>query len=342
MLDRTLYIDRTGAFFFDRLRCLRNDYAKNECTLCQEACAHEAFVFEQGKLRLSSACVGCGACMGSCPSKALFLYGFSLEKAKQMLFKEEKVVLTCKEGMPCLGAVSADEWSALLLEGRSFACELFACDTCEHNKNKQMKQTILNRTDEANAFAQALGLTERITCVDEPKSAKPNRRALWERFLTPLDPEALKIAPLPLFQLKTGLKRRAFEPRLLSRSFSFFHPKHIDSRCDNCQECVQFCPMSALSCNNERTKILFQVGKCIGCGICEDICTQKAISASTKSVDIVDVALEKANVLIAHDMQVCTTCKCAFSYKGGEKICERCASFEEEHAEIFLLASQSL
>lgn len=342
MLDRTLYIDRTGAFFFDRLQCLRNEYAKNECTLCQDVCAHEAFSFEQEKLRLNALCVGCGACMGACPSKALFLYGFSFEKLKQMLSNPNEITFTCKEGMPCLGAISTDEWCALLLEGRSFSCELFACEGCEHNSTQQMKHVIWNRIQEANAFAQALGLMERITCVEQPKSAPSNRRAVWERFLTPFNPEAIKMAPVPLLPFKQALKRRDEQNQVLLRPLSFLHPKQISPKCDNCQECVQFCPTKALSCTTDQTKILFQVGKCIGCGICEDICHHKAITTSNEEVNTLDVAWDRAHVLIEHDLQTCLTCKCAFSYKGGDKVCERCASFENEHAEMFLLASQSL
>lgn len=342
MLDRTLYIDKTGAFFFDRLECLRNEYAKNECTLCQEACAHEAFSFEQGKLRLNALCVGCGACMGSCPTKALFLYGFSFDKLKQMLVNAHETVFTCKEGMPCLGALSTDEWSALLLEGRSFSCDLLACHACEHTKNGHMKSVIWSRIQEANLFAQALGLDERITCLEEPKSTMSSRRALWERFSTPLRPEALKKAPLPLSHFKDALKHRDEHDQMRLVSCSFLYPKQIDARCDNCQECVQFCPTQALSYNNDQTKILFQVGKCIGCGICEAICSQKAIETCDEGVSMLDVGWDRAHVLIEHDLQMCTTCKCAFSYKGGEKICGRCASFEKEHADMFVLASQSL
>jgi Pyruvate/2-oxoacid:ferredoxin oxidoreductase delta subunit len=340
MLDRTLYIDRVGAFALDRLSCLRNEYAKNECTLCQEACAHEAFVFEQGKLRLSSVCVGCGACMGSCPAKALHLYGFGLEKIQQILSKEGEVVLTCKEGMPCLGALSVDEWSALLLEGKSFSCELSSCDACEHNKDGRMRQRIEDQILEANALAQALGLSQRIASTEQKQANSLGRRAFFERFLAPVN-LSVPMPPAPLQHLKQALKRQSVQEHTLPRSFSFLHQKQIDTRCDNCQECVQFCPTKALSYNNDQTKILFQVGKCIGCGICEDICHHKAIAPSERGVDIVEVAFDKARVLIEHDLQVCTTCKCAFSYKGGEKVCERCASFEKEHAEMFMMASQS-
>lgn len=52
---------------------------------------------KRGKLRLSpSACTQCGACIGVCPTNALFLYGFSLEKATALV-KSGETVFSCKD-----------------------------------------------------------------------------------------------------------------------------------------------------------------------------------------------------------------------------------------------------
>ncbi len=340
MLDRTLYLDRVGAFVLDRLACLRNDYAKNECTLCQDVCAHHAFVFEQGKLRLTSLCVACGACMGSCPSKAFSLYGFAVDNTKHLLLKEGESVFTCKEHLPCLGALSVDAWSALLLDASNgFTCNLFECATCAHNHEDSVYHAIVKRLDEANRFVQALGLPQRIRTIKQAL-ATPSRRVFFERLLK-LKAQDYTAPTTPLFSLKQTLKQRLDATKIVSEAFSFIHVKRISKACDNCKECVQFCPTNALSYHQDQTKILFQMGKCIGCGICEDICHKEAISSVETSYDIVAFAYDKAEVLIAHDLRVCQTCKCAFSYKGREMICERCGCFEKEHAEMFLLASQS-
>ncbi len=67
------YVDRSGLFTYDRLSCLRNEYAFNECSKCIEICPKDAFVFVRKKLRLDSdKCNSCAACIGSCPSDSLF------------------------------------------------------------------------------------------------------------------------------------------------------------------------------------------------------------------------------------------------------------------------------
>lgn len=338
MLDKTLYIDRVGAFALDRLACLRNEYANNDCQECLKQCSENAFVFKEGKLRLSAVCTQCGACMGACPTKALSLYGFSMQKALECVKKEGDVVLTCQGEMPCLGALSVDEWCALLLEGKSFSCNLAECATCEHNPKGVVEQVIRERIDEANHFVATLHKSERIDFAAKKPQAY-SRRAFFERFVTPSQtvpsfPEA------PLTHLKRALKT-ALSQSFRVGTFSFLHSKEIAQTCDNCKECAQFCPTHALSYNTEESDILFQMGKCVGCGICEAICHKGAIKSVKKEVDLINFAYDRAEVLIHHDLQVCLTCKCAFSYKGGEKVCERCSCFEKEHAEMFLLASQS-
>ncbi|KFL34279.1 MULTISPECIES: 4Fe-4S binding protein [unclassified Sulfurospirillum] len=338
MLDRTLYIDRVGAFSLDRLSCLRNEYANNACTLCQKACAHEAFVFRQGKLHLSPVCTQCGACMGACPSKALSLYGFSMQKALDFVKKESSPLFTCKGEMPCLGAFSVDEWCALLLEGKNVTCSLLECATCEHNRGGVVEQRIRACIDEANDFVATLHKHERIRFATEV-SEKRSRRAFFERFIAPTKCVAC-LPEAPLLHLKKALKH-TLPSHHEANSFTFLHSKEISQTCDNCKECVQFCPTGALSYNTDQTQLLFQMGKCIGCGICEAICKKEAIKSITKEVDLVDFAYDRAEILMRHDLQVCLTCKCAFSYKGGEKVCERCSTFEKEHVQMFMLASQS-
>jgi len=339
MLDRTLYVDRVGAFMFDRLACLRNEYAKNACTLCQEQCAQNAFVFEEGKMRLSpQACTQCGACIGVCPTHALSLYGFSVQKA-QSLIESGVALFTCKASLPCLGALSVGGWISLLLEGKqTISCHLGACASCDVNAGGIVKERIRHSIDEANTFVKALGYEVCLEVDENEQATQPSRRAFFNRFIAPSKP-TLTEPEAALLGLKKALKASLQTSRVMHAPYSFIHAKQIANTCDNCKECVQFCPTNALSYNADQTKILFQMGKCIGCGICEDICKKQAMTSTPESYDIIHFAYDRAEILIEHDLHVCLTCKCAFSYKGGKNECDRCRSFEAEHADMFTLAS---
>lgn len=350
-MDKTYYIDRVGLVHFDRLSCLRNEYAPNDCTHCLDICPSKGFEFKQGKLRLNPVtCTQCGACLGSCPTGALSLYSFDVGKLEQRIAKEGESILTCKENLPCLGAFCASDWISVLLKAhKSFTCKLSFCHECSLNTESKLSHFIERSIDEANRFVAILGENLHISKAYEPEIQSDSRRAFLTRFVPSPEKENTAfplIAPLStpsLERMKKVLKAYVPEMKntIIEEDFSFIHHKSIEQQsCTNCKECVQFCPTHALSYNSDSTKILFQIGKCIDCGICEDICKPHSISKAQKPVDLVAFAFDKAHVLIEHDLQVCLTCKCAFSYKGGAKICDRCGSFEKEHADIFTLASE--
>ena len=350
-MDKTYYIDRVGLVHFDRLSCLRNEYAPNDCTQCIDICPSKGFEFKQGKLRLNAAtCTQCGACLGSCPTGALSLYAFDVDKLEQRITKESESILTCKENLPCLGAFCASDWISLLLKThKSFTCKLSFCQECPINTQGKLSKFIERSIDEANRFVAILGENQQINKTFDVETHTDARRAFLSRWSAKTEKENVTMPLIvPLFTLSLERMKKALKPYLMEmkntiieEDFSFIHSKIIEHQtCTNCKECVQFCPTHALSYNGDGTKILFQMGKCIDCGICEDICKPRAISKTQKPVDLVALSFDKAYVLVEHDLQVCLTCKCAFSYKGGAKICERCGSFEKEHADMFTLASE--
>lgn len=236
-------------------------------------------------------------------------------------------------------AFGVDDWVSLLLQGqKNFTCKLSPCANCEINKDAYISSVIEKRLDEANGIVESFGVY-RILKDFERVEKTASRRAFFSKFI-PSAKETTR-EQKSLERMKQAIK--PYLPQMpqtkIATPFSLIYQKIIHQSCTNCKECVQFCPTHALSYNGDGTKILLQMGKCIGCGICEEICKPNAIKSIIAPFDWVDFAYDRAKILIEHDLQVCLTCKCAFSYKGGQKVCERCATFEKEHAEMFTLAS---
>jgi len=50
----------------------------------------------------------------------------------------------------------------------------------------------------------------------------------------------------------------------------------LDERCAKCYKCIEACPYSAISIN-ENGLIQVDIISCRGCGICESLCPSKAI-----------------------------------------------------------------
>jgi len=74
---------------------------------------------------------------------------------------------------------------------------------------------------------------------------------------------------------------------------SIFFNKDIDaSLCDNCGDCVQYCPTHALQYNEHKNRIFFTSGKCIGCDLCNQVCQCNAIVKNTH-VDLIEFAFDR-------------------------------------------------
>jgi len=68
------------------------------------------------------------------------------------------------------------------------------------------------------------------------------------------------------------------------RPIEFYHSNYyskIDSgRCEACEQCVEICPMEALSIENDYSSV--DLDRCIGCGVCISTCPNNAIELKKK------------------------------------------------------------
>ena len=337
-METTEYTQSAGIFHYDGLSCLRNAYAHNSCSACLDICAFEAFSIQRKKLKLDPAlCTACGGCVGVCPTNSLYLLADTLEKYAKKLLDEQEAELTCTGGNSCLARFSSQDLISLSLQTqKSFTCNLSLCENCEINKENKLLEFIQTSIGEANLLLSSMGENQ-IDTTYENKEAKVSRRAFFKSLVNPTTQEKF-VHRSDTF--KTLLKENLKEDVFIDEKVSFIHFKKIEDSCTNCGECIEFCPTKALSFSSDKTKILFQNGKCIGCGICEDICKSDSIKETQKRVNLVEFAYNKAEVLITHDIRICKLCKCAFSYKEGEVLCQRCKTFELEHKGIFTLACE--
>lgn len=338
-------------YYLDGFKCLRGDYAKNECSLCLEICPQEAIGFERKKLTLfHDRCINCAVCMGICPTQALSSETFDPDKFCHQFVGDEETLLSCKSNLPCLAALSSEHYIALSLESsKRPVCDMAHCDGCELNPEGKTKQAIVSIIEEANRFL--------CQCGKEPLDLKTDAQETEERrgFLKRIMKQAAHIAheedmsfhaehikevPLKRTRLQRILKEKtpdSPENDTLG-PFSFVASKAIDAMaCTNCQDCAQFCPTGALSVTGDNRGIFFQVGKCIRCGICHDVCKPDAIR-DTETFSLVDFAFGRMQLLVEHTLVACIECRVTFPYKGGEKVCDRCRDFRNNFSDMFILA----
>jgi len=342
------------ALIFDYNACLRSEYAKNGCDICVDLCPEKAMVFDRNLLRLDAErCTDCGACAGSCPSEAFGHEALDLPALVDRLARQKEPALMCGEGLPCLAVFSSEALAALALKrDKDVALRLGGCFSCALNREGKVLPAIEEAVAEANRFLAFAGFSVRVRVDKSANEAEPkevSRRDLFkgliakrlaksEPSVSPVN-EQKRIPPRRLF-LQQALKERAEQlAQTKGRTdFSFVTGKYIDSGlCDNCRECAMFCPTGALTLTSGNDGIIFQVGKCIHCGICNDVCRPRAIGDSD-GFDMVTFAFDRAEVLVRHRLEICEECKVAFPYKGGEKLCGRCRDFKANFSDLFTLA----
>ena len=354
------FVQKSNLFSYTATRCLRNEYYHNDCKICIDLCPKGAFHIVRNKLTLfENECVGCAGCIGSCPTEALEIESFDPNGyAASYQHIEEAPVLSCKVTTPCLGVFDVEHYSVMALRGeRNVTCDLSHCAGCILNENGKLASSIREKIDTTNQFLEMIKIYHRIESINE-KEEQADRRALFRKGFEKVKESLVEESvahvsmttahhklpdqkmPLKRILLKNSLKEiiSTLEVTGFSVSSPLFFNKQISfEACTNCGECTQFCPTDALFPTSDKQGIFFSQSKCIGCGICEDICKPKAIS-SKEGFDLVSVAYERAEQLVHYEMVTCHECRCPYPYKGGDPICDRCSDYTKTFSNMFTLA----
>lgn len=353
------FIQKSNLFSFTATRCLRNEYYHNDCRICIDLCPKGAFHIVRNKLTLfENECVGCAGCIGSCPTEALEIESFDPNGFAASYAHQGDKTLSCKVTTPCLGVFDTEHFVVMGLRGESSVpCDMSFCAECPLNTDGRVEHSIRTKIDAANHFLESIRSAHRIETI-EVKEEQADRRALFRKGLEKIKESVVNESqahvsmtnahhkqadmkmPLKRILLKNSLKEVVgdLETTVFAEQSVLFFNKQIDFQgCTNCGDCTQFCPTDALFATSDRQGIYFSQGKCIGCGICEDICKPNAISAK-EGFDLISVAFDRAEELVHYELVMCHECRTPYPYKGGDPICDRCIGFVKQNPNMFTLA----
>lgn len=344
-------VHSNGNLTIDNLKCLRAEYLYNSCSNCQEICPTDAIYLANNKrfALTPSACIDCNACVGVCPTNAINTAQFDPNTFVLKFSATDENKLSCKKNTPCLRVFNVEQLIAMGIRNDKVVCDMAHCEECEVNANNNVHDSIIETIDEANQFLSSTGMEKQITT--EYEKVETGRRELFKRFVKDVneikeDFEITEIfdasSPIPVHRqlLQNSLKKHIedFPNQKPTESFSFTKNKTIDfMSCDNCGECVQFCPTHALTNTSDKDAILFENAKCIACGICSDICKPNSFG-NKEELDIVTMAFGRAEIAIQHRFELCTECKVSFPQKESETICTRCKDFVTHNSDLFTMA----
>ncbi len=341
---------------FDVYKCVRTDYLYAECTACHDICMEEVFYFRNDKMLLhADRCTACGVCVGGCPSEALGIAAFDENQFIVQFGNGKEQLLSCRHNTPCLAVFDQHHLiSTVMHKNSDIQCDLAACKDCELKNAAHLHGVIEARIDESNRFLEAIGHDKRI--AKEAKETPSSRRGFFKKLtqmavqhtiletpkISGVDPTATPL-PVKMTLLKNRLKEwlESMENDQIASEFSFVSNKSVTAdACTNCGDCASFCPTNAFSMDQTKERLFFQLGKCIGCGICTQVCKEQCIH-SVSGFGLINYAFDRGDKLVEHGLKICSKCKLSFPAKPGETVCNHCLAYEEAVGEdMFTPASE--
>ncbi len=328
--------------------CVRSRSRAASCVRCVAACPTKAVSVDgpRGSVKIElSACTSCGECVAQCPTEAIGSSTAPVASAAS---------LACTPAA-CLGALSTERFVTMAIEHGRLKVDGAGCERC-----RATREHWLERIDRATQFLTAAGLDASIVVTVTPgaptafvpeKPPSASRRALLGRLLPRLSEESP--APLVLVSLDaTKLKERplpADRRRLLEvlpattakppswlgeAEVDFTSDKRIDPvTCTGCQQCVSVCPTGALTASRDLDAIAFDASRCVKCRSCHDACEPNAITV-TPRFELSRFLERRSRELVRYTVKACAECGVRFKYDGGDALCPRCASLDDEAHEL--------
>ncbi len=357
----------------DISKCVHTSNKFAICDKCVTVCPVETIKIDEGVISfVPSECVGCGGCDAVCPTAAYELDDFKPINYVFNFLENDLDVITCKNELPCIAALSVEELlSMALISPQSITADIGACKECPiAAKNLPIIQ---ERVEEVNFLLEAMeqnfsiSLKELNIKEETVQTDTLSRRKLLskdglkkavsikqqfeneiESTDTTLKTHEVTSADIVKIKQKNLPDRRSLLLMAMKRAevpetfhtisiedISFISQKDLDeSSCTNCQMCYRICPTGALSSDARGSVINFNPLSCVQCHSCHDVCEPDSLTLR-KTFALSNFFEPKVETLVRFDIKRCDECGNFFAYQGGEMLCRRCQIEEDEARELW-------
>ena len=266
--------------------CVRARYEKSGCSLCADACPHDAISFSPGPVIDMALCTDCTACVAACRTAALEAPTVLFWETLRALAAVPAPVLACElavdvEGhatVPCIGFLAPEHVVAMavfLPDGVTF--NLTACAECENAPViEQVVETVERLRDtmpehlaakvslarsvddlgfehqetDRRGFFSAIGdmvRTQTMKVLAESRDTDVGKTPFWE-----------KIVPRErmIFERVAGALGEAEDADGLTAVCALLgYSAEVDGTCQLCFGCVGMCPNGALDSIEQEIKV---------------------------------------------------------------------------------------
>ena len=294
-----------------KAQCLRSRLNTCDCRRCLDVCPSGALSLIEREIHFDPLkCTSCMSCLAVCPNDALD-GGYDLVAILAEISSQSQVVVSCNRSMqkstdevavPCQGVFSEE---SLLVLGRSgcdsITFDMVECRTCDnHHAAARFRDSLRQILDIAESALTTSMVVEEDT-LNVERAETRDRRSYLSHLLS-------RVSQMPSAGQTTGSCRETKERmngrkvpakvRILERLINRADPWEkgnlqalcnysliINDACTPCQRCSAICPTGALKLNRSvpERQLLFEPGRCSGCGLCESFCKNKALTLRVPS-----------------------------------------------------------
>ena len=355
----------------DPTKCVRALAKFSECTHCVDICPVDIISVDNHLPAFNmSQCIGCGGCVGTCPTEAFALDDFNQTNFFFDFVQSEETLISCKKNVPCIASLSVEHLTSLVLLKDDLVCDIGHCERCEIAGN--LKPRIDDNIEEANFVLEAIespksikseavsyepddviedddrrGFFRNMTLQNAAKAKQQFDRRVEVESDEELRHEVFTEDIGRLKEKKVPDKRKIFFTALKrapkpsqyhvidANELSFTSMKRLnDETCTACQMCYRICPTAALSSDMKNSKIDFDPFLCVKCHLCHDVCEPDSLTL-VDTFDLKQLFEPEVKTLAKFNIRRCHECDTYFAYRGGEVICDRCRLEEEEAKELW-------
>ena len=264
--------------------CINQKQKKVKCTVCQDICPERIYLSSSKESLDWSACRNCNLCVASCPSRALMSSSFNAENFLKLLnIPGKEAVISCSRfsgvsdyKATCFGSLS---WEMLACLGLKKKVTLVHadCENCEYCSTYEMFRLNLKHLAlffDADYFKEHFSVRDK---TDFAASSLFSRRQLFS--IAKNQGKSAVSSVVPWNNKIDGLLYRKLLQQMVQEkdcpidSFRWIVPMFKDS-CRVCGICEQICPQKAIRFteNGLVKQLELDLFRCSGCQTCQLTC----------------------------------------------------------------------
>lgn len=253
---------------------------KGQCQFCVDTCPIDAISFENENIIINNDCNGCGICTSNCKPKAITKINPTdndlINAMKSGNIDKFDCNIDSEDEKMCVGALSKEIITYIYLHDNDFFSEINEdkCSNCKFNTGYQLFNKRIIEVKNSIKDYDSSHFTKEKYDVDLNK-----REFLKSIFTLPSKKSYSSIENYHKYY--SGL---AHENPEIIKDFDIKIPVETGNKCSKCQACDKLCPTNALEMRQDN--LYLNKGLCCGCGLCSNVCFEKALVIKRSYSDI--------------------------------------------------------